>query len=954
MRQSAMPSDSLGTMKHPRISTARLLKGILTGAALGVIVAAGVGRADNAALGPAWASPGAQAIKRIGSIDISRHEPAFLSNLDCDQTDYRRPGSSVMQTGCFTRTAFGLVDSDSETVIFNGTDEGLPLIPYSTHQVLAPWPQTLNILTLDNAPLGGTYMGFYKNPLSVMQDQRDALLRLISKRLTAPPEISLRDPDGRQLIINPQTLAFSPNGVWLAAETFSGAFMRINLATLDVQAFAPSYGMTGSPALLKSQVAVSDDGNYVAIGNNAASELKVYDLSSCANTGAGWQMRRCAAHDYWPFVRQQVSGLQSLRHIRFVNEELLSFEVRSSDAANNGVYVMSPKGSVRSLTDYLALGDSYTSGEGAFDYMNGTDSGENSCHLSVNSYPLLVTRALYSSSGGHSVACSGAVINDLGSTSPNYRGQVRGGFSFAQLQQDHAAFLSSIMASYAPGYVAQHRFAKQYQPATITVSIGGNDIGFGDILARCVMPRISLHHSDNDCYNTYEDRQELISLIDRTIPRWTALYRELLADAPGTRLYAVGYPQIVADTGNCALNVHLSQNEREFAEELTDYLNHAVQKAAGAAGATYVDIGDALKGHRLCEAASYDVAVNGLTAGKDAGILGIGLLDKESYHPNALGHALIEQAILKQTHNLTEFAGDAIDNVYPVITEAPKTGRKVNALIPAKLTAPMLYAGSHTDIHVDGPASGLKPHSAYDIRLGGSNGRIIGSATTNANGNVAADVTLPGDTPAGGQTLDITGENQAGDSVDISQPVYVPAGENDLDGDGIANKDDSCPGAANSGQDSDNDGIDDSCDGFISRPVALGSAGPGQGGSANSGTDIGAYLDQTAGIVTIFPAAGSGSGQGGGQNIANNPQNSALPPSSLRLATMPRLAVAKISGETSSALRAQSNVLSESSPVINLPPKNKSGLAWLLLLLILVIIRLAVVRKRFSGYIVPD
>src|SRR6185437_3010028 len=109
-------------------------------------------------------------------------------------------------------------------------------------------------------------------------------------------------------------------------------------------------------------------------------------------------------------------GLQSVRHVRFLNDGLLSFEAVTS-GGGSGSYVLAPTDGITSLTDYIGLGDSYTSGEGAFDYLEGTDTADDMCHLSARSYPLLLTHDLFSAAGGHSVACSGAVISDVGNTS---------------------------------------------------------------------------------------------------------------------------------------------------------------------------------------------------------------------------------------------------------------------------------------------------------------------------------------------------------------------------------------------------------------------------------------------------------------------------------------------------------------------------------------------------------
>ena len=60
----------------------------------------------------------------------------------------------------------------------------------------------------------------------------------------------------------------------------------------------------------------------------------------------------------------------------------------------------------------LALGDSYSSGEGAGEYEPGTDNGNNSCHRSRNAWPTLLAhqRGL---GVLPSIACSGATLTDL-------------------------------------------------------------------------------------------------------------------------------------------------------------------------------------------------------------------------------------------------------------------------------------------------------------------------------------------------------------------------------------------------------------------------------------------------------------------------------------------------------------------------------------------------------------
>jgi len=103
----------------------------------------------------------------------------------------------------------------------------------------------------------------------------------------------------------------------------------------------------------------------VAIQNASAAAFKVYDLVNCGGNSSDADPPVCPAHDYASFVGQQIEGLQAIRHVRFINDSLLSFEADSSTASNGGIYERAPTASITSLTDYLGLGDSYTSGEGA-------------------------------------------------------------------------------------------------------------------------------------------------------------------------------------------------------------------------------------------------------------------------------------------------------------------------------------------------------------------------------------------------------------------------------------------------------------------------------------------------------------------------------------------------------------------------------------------------------------
>jgi hypothetical protein len=797
--------------------------------------------ADSGGAEPAWAGPSVMAVRRVSAVPSAQSEPNSLDNMDCSLVTYRLVNSTAMQTGCFTETAFGLFDSDVGVALVNGTDEGVPLLAYSPGQALAPWPDSSAMISLDATVGGGSYISLYKNPLAVSKDIRNVLFQLTAKQLTAAPDLPLTDRAGQRLVINAQTLAFSDGGSWMIVETINNVFLRINLATLDVKPFAPGFGTASSPGLLKARVAISDDGHYAAITNDDSHSFRVYNLTACSGGDSNLQAESCPMHDYRSYIESQIPDLRSIRHVRFVNNGLVSFEALTYNVANSAIYELAPRSSIDSLTDYLGLGDSYTSGEGAFNYLAGTDTADDLCHLSIHSYPLLLTRDLFSARGGHSVACSGAVIQDVATKDKTYKGQISNGLDLAHLQSDQPALLNSVMTNFVPGYVAQHRFVAQYLPAVTTVSVGGDDIGFGDILARCVIPHLGRHPSDNICFNTYEDRLELTNLIDRTVPRWTRLFNQLQAEAPDGRLYVIGYPSIISDIGSCGLNVNLNQSELEFSEEIIVYLNGAIEKSAKSAGAIYVDISQALVGHRLCEAKASNIAVNGLTAGKDIGVSSLKFLGRESYHPNALGQQLIEQTILDKTRNLTlTTLGSNVPALGQHLFDVPKSGRTVTARVPSSsLTTKIVKSGRPTAVKASGKNSGLKSKTTYSVHLDGPTGPVIGSSQSDDNGDLDLTVTVPADTVPGGHSIDVTGENQSGEPTDVTQPVYVPVSDSDSDGDGQPDTVDSCPAAVNSGVDEDQDGIDDTCDGYIGPPPVVGSMSGSASGTLNSGGVVG-------------------------------------------------------------------------------------------------------------------
>ncbi|HSH55492.1 MAG TPA: SGNH/GDSL hydrolase family protein, partial [Candidatus Limnocylindrales bacterium] len=497
---------------------------------------------------------------------------------------------------------------------------------------------------------------------------------------------------------------------------------------------------------------------------------------------------------------------------RFINNEQLSISVVYDYIAGNNLkatqYVLTAPGASYTGMSFLGLGDSFAAGQGAFNYQAGTDTSVNTCHLSSLSYPFILSGSLFA--GGRSVACSGAVTDDIINKSRDYRGQSK---DQTALRDRGTISIQEYLGSFTPGYLAQSDFIDVYRPEVITMSIGGNDIGFGNILKSCVSPAAEA----SSCYPAYEDQLELYKTIQSKFDRLVQTYK--LVYKPGKRVYVVGYPQIAVPDGNCALNVHLDSREIALSISLIDYLNSTIAAAAKRVGVEYVDISQSLAGHRMCEIQSREVAVNGFTVGNDDGLKGIKFVGSESYHPNALGHAMMERTIRSATHNLsrpmpspdTTARPPALPNLVPS-SLLPQTGRTVRTTVSSEnLTQDVLVRGQTFAVKTGTNLALLKPLTSYTAELH-SEPTQLGVIQSTANGELDGLLSLPATISPGFHVLHIYGLNMANQPVDIYQTVYVAASETDYNGDGILNGSDWCEFVPAANQDADQDGNDDACD----------------------------------------------------------------------------------------------------------------------------------------------
>ncbi|GAA4940794.1 GDSL-like lipase/acylhydrolase family protein [Actinomycetospora succinea] len=248
---------------------------------------------------------------------------------------------------------------------------------------------------------------------------------------------------------------------------------------------------------------------------------------------------------------------------------------------------------------YVALGDSYTASP-----LTGAPTGPPpGCLRSANNYPHLVAER----TGAQltDVSCSGAQTKDFAAPQP-----VQGGENPAQ-------------------YDALGRGTQ-----LVTVGIGGNDIGFSEIVQACVSPT----PFGTPCRDRYTQgaHDELEARIDTLGDRLDDVLDEVHSRAPDARVLLVGYPSVLPAEGpGCYPLVPYTPGDVEYLRGVLTHLNAEIADAASDGDATYVDTATPSLGHDVC-AVPGERWIEGLVPTAPAAPV----------HPNALGSAALSRAVL--------------------------------------------------------------------------------------------------------------------------------------------------------------------------------------------------------------------------------------------------------------------------------------------------------------------
>lgn len=253
-----------------------------------------------------------------------------------------------------------------------------------------------------------------------------------------------------------------------------------------------------------------------------------------------------------------------------------------------------------SAARYVALGDSYTSGPLIPNQSGGL------CLRSDHNYASLTAASIGASLTDAS--CSGATTVDM------TQAQADLGITINQPQ------LNAVTSG----------------TGLVTLGIGGNDIGFVNIIETCAEESLTNPFgSPCTAHYTTGGTDQLAASINATGPKVAAVLAQIRQRAPGAAVYVVGYPDILPEYNNgCWPLVPLAYGDVAYLRQTEKELNGMLAAEASAHGATYVDTYTPTIGHDVCQAPGTKW-IEGLVPTAPAA----------PFHPNALGEAAMARAL---------------------------------------------------------------------------------------------------------------------------------------------------------------------------------------------------------------------------------------------------------------------------------------------------------------------
>ncbi len=250
----------------------------------------------------------------------------------------------------------------------------------------------------------------------------------------------------------------------------------------------------------------------------------------------------------------------------------------------------------------------------------------------------------------------------------------------------------------------------------VTVAIGGNDLGFSDVLARCtaLSPVGPLAGAPgNDCKSLYTQggTDSLALQIAGVVePSIEATFAHITAKAPNAKIFVIGYPTLFPDAANtpptgCFTSAFgtgtppFPVNAFPFTDIDVPYL-HSVEVALDAAvarqadviGATFVQNGQETLDNTACadadKAQINGISVTSFTPGTPPTVTtALGAM-----HPNTAGVAFLQSKV--QSAIRAAFPAPV---VVPTPTPSPTTAPAAAAAAPVKAERQLAATGTDTE-----------------------------------------------------------------------------------------------------------------------------------------------------------------------------------------------------------------------------------------------------------------
>ncbi|MGH2973818.1 MAG: SGNH/GDSL hydrolase family protein [Solirubrobacterales bacterium] len=137
----------------------------------------------------------------------------------------------------------------------------------------------------------------------------------------------------------------------------------------------------------------------------------------------------------------------------------------------------------------------------------------------------------------------------------------------------------------------------------VSLTIGGNDIGFSEIAQSC----ITLNPFSSPCKDKYDPggHDQIAERIAATAPKVAAVLQGIHARSPSARVFVVNYPAIFPETGSgCWPQMPVSFKDAPYLRAKEQELNAMLATQATANGATLVSWYAASIGHDACKSSS--------------------------------------------------------------------------------------------------------------------------------------------------------------------------------------------------------------------------------------------------------------------------------------------------------------------------------------------------------------